>query len=62
MIFLKKVNLNGKWNLTRVKTGKVIETSVPCDNYTQLLEAGEIPDPFYKDNESKVQWIGAEDW
>lgn len=59
---MKKVNLNGKWNLMCVKTGKNFEVCVPCDNYTQLLNAGEIPDPFYKDNESKVQWIGTEDW
>ncbi len=59
---MEKVNLNGEWNLTCVKTGKSFSVTVPSDNYTQLLSAGEIPDPFYKDNESKVQWVGAEDW
>ena len=59
---MKKYNLNGKWNMTRVATGEIYEVSVPSDNYTQLLELGVIPDPYYKDNEKLVEWIGREDW
>lgn len=55
-------SLNGQWNMTRVKTGEQYNVSVPSDNYTQLYELGVIADPYYKDNESKVEWIGREDW
>ena len=59
---MKTYNLNGQWNMTRVATGDKYEVSVPSDNYTQLLELGAIPDPYYKDNEAKVEWVGREDW
>lgn len=55
-------NLNGQWNMTRVSTGENYSVKVPSDNYTQLLELGVIPDPYYKDNEKKVEWVGREDW
>ena len=59
---MKTYNLNGQWNMTRVATGDKYEVSVPSDNYTQLLELGVIPAPYYKDNEKKVEWVGREDW
>ncbi len=48
--------------MTRVSTGECYEVKVPSDNFTQLLELGVIPDPYYKDNEKLVEWIGREDW
>lgn len=32
------------------------------DNYTQLLAAGAIPDPYYGTNEKDVQWVAMESW
>lgn len=55
-------SLNGQWNMTRVATGEQYNANVPSDNYTQLLELGVIPDPYYKDNEKDVAWVGREDW
>ncbi len=55
-------SLNGNWNMTRVATGDTYIVSVPSDNFTELLKLGVIPDPYYKDNESKVEWVGREDW
>lgn len=55
-------NLNGQWNMTRVMTGEQYSVNVPSDNYTQLLNLGVIPDPYYKDNEKLVEWVGREDW
>lgn len=55
-------NLNGQWSMTRVETGDEYVVNVPSDNCTQLLELGVIPDPYYKDNEKLVEWIGREDW
>ncbi|MBQ4572820.1 MAG: glycoside hydrolase family 2 protein [Clostridia bacterium] len=59
---MKSYNLNGQWNMTRVATGEKYNVNIPSDNYTQLLELGAIPDPYYKDNEKLVEWIGREDW
>ncbi len=36
--------------------------SVPGSVQTDLLAAGVIGDPFYRDNEASLQWIGLADW
>ena len=36
--------------------------SVPGNNYLDLMAAELIPDPFFRDNESKVQWVAERDW
>ncbi|MEY2151196.1 glycoside hydrolase family 2 protein [Rhodanobacter sp. 115] len=35
---------------------------VPGAVQTDLLAAGLIPAPYYRDNEAKVQWVGLADW
>jgi beta-mannosidase len=35
---------------------------VPGTVQTDLLAAGLIPAPYYRDNEAKVQWVGLADW
>ncbi len=59
---MKTYSLNGNWNMIRVETGDTYEVTVPSDNYTELLKSGVIPDPYYKDNEKLVEWVGREDW
>ncbi|MEI8407456.1 MULTISPECIES: glycoside hydrolase family 2 protein [unclassified Kribbella] len=39
-----------------------IPATVPGEVHTDLLAAGEIPDPFDGDNESALAWIGRTDW
>jgi beta-mannosidase len=39
-----------------------IAATVPGCVHTDLLAAGQIPDPFYRDNETALQWIGQADW
>lgn len=36
--------------------------TVPGCVHLDLLHSGLIPDPFYRDNESRLQWIEAADW
>jgi beta-mannosidase len=36
--------------------------TVPGVIHTDLLAAKMIPDPFYRDNEAKLQWIGLTNW
>ena len=35
---------------------------VPGGVHTDLMAAGRIPDPFFGDNELKVQWVAEQDW
>lgn len=35
---------------------------VPGSTYTNLLKAKKIPDPFYGENNEKVQWVAEKNW
>jgi len=54
--------LSGSWTLRRVDQKKSIPATVPGCVHTDLLAAGEIEDPFYRDNEERLQWIGESGW
>jgi len=36
--------------------------SVPGAVQTDLMAAGQLVDPFHRDNEARVQWVGLADW
>ncbi len=59
---MKTFNLNGKWTVRQAGQTKLMPAVVPGDVYADLLRNGEIPDPFFRDNEKKLQWIGETDW
>jgi beta-mannosidase len=42
--------------------GKPIVATVPGEVHTDLLAAGEIPNPFDGDNEPRLAWIGRTSW
>ena len=49
---MKHISLNGAWALTVPGTGFAsVPAAVPGSVYHDLLTAGLIPDPFYRDNE-----------
>jgi len=60
--------LNSAWEFRAVNAAEHPEVSgwrpaqVPGVVQTDLLAAHLIPDPFYGDNESRLQWIGLADW
>lgn len=59
---MQQLSLNGTWQITQ-KGGKFLHVgAVPGDVLTSLLEAGKIDDPFYRENETKLQWVGESDW
>jgi len=35
---------------------------VPGSAQTDLLALGKVPDPYYRDNEAALQWVGLADW
>ncbi|MBO7741551.1 MAG: hypothetical protein J6S21_03265, partial [Victivallales bacterium] len=49
-------DLSGKWQMTSPEMpGKNVPVSLPGDNYSALLDAGIIPDPYWNDNEWSVK-------
>jgi beta-mannosidase len=59
---MNNLSLNGKWQLNQSGENDVITAEVPGCVHTDLINAGLIDDPFYRDNEEKVMWIGESDW
>lgn len=57
-----KLDLAGKWKLRQSGEKEQIAANIPGDNYSALLAAGKIPDPYYRKNELDVQWVRDEDW
>ena len=53
---------NGKWTFHDAGSDKVLKATVPGCVHTDLLNNGEIPDPYYRTNEDSLQWIGKKDW
>ncbi len=45
-----------------IMEGGWLPATVPGDIHLDLLHSGKIPDPFYRDNESKLQWIEKARW
>ncbi len=59
---METVNLAGEWKLVRLADGSVRPMQVPGDIYSALIQTGELPDPYFGENELKAQWPGREDW
>ncbi len=56
------IELNKNWQFKNQKESKWYKAIVPGTVHTDLLANKLIPDPFYRDNESKLQWIDKADW
>lgn len=63
MSFSEKIELNGRWAL-RDDTDEFSAQNgtVPGCVHTDLLDAGILPDPYFRDEETRVQWIGERTW
>lgn len=56
------LDLGGNWQVARAETKDWISATVPGCIHTDLLAAGKIPNPFFRDNEKLVQWVGDATW
>jgi beta-mannosidase len=56
------IELNNNWQFKDQKESKWYPATIPGTVHTDLLANKLISDPFYRDNESKLQWIDKEDW
>jgi len=59
---LQKIDLTGKWTLQQGNKKQKIPATVPGCVHTDLLNSNKIPDPFIRDNELLVQWVGETEW
>lgn len=59
---MKILELSGQWTVQEQGKEVKIPATVPGDVYADLLRAGRISDPFYRDNENDLQWIGESNW
>ncbi len=56
------IDLTNNWQFHKEGETKWFKASVPGTVHTDLLANKLIPDPFYSDNESKLQWIDRCNW
>ncbi len=54
--------LNGGWQFRKADTDEWKPATVPGCNYLDLINSGDIPDPFYGVNERDVYWVAQSDW
>ena len=59
---VKNLSLNGDWQLYREGQSDPLPATVPGCVHTDLLASHQIPDPFFRDNELDVLWVGETDW
>lgn len=57
-----EISLNSNWKFREVNKTEWLPATVPGCVHTDLLANKKIEDPFYRDNEKKLQWIGKTDW
>src|SRR3989440_161802 len=57
-----RMPLSTGWQFREAGKDKWSPASVPGCVHTDLLNNKLIDDPFYRDNEKKLQWIGKTDW
>lgn len=48
------LNLNGKWKMKRTDQDDWLNATVPGSVYHDLLKAGKMKDPFYRDQENEI--------
>ncbi|MEP6819426.1 MAG: glycoside hydrolase family 2 protein [bacterium] len=57
-----KTSLNAGWQFREAAKDTWYPATVPGCVHTDLLNNKLIDDPFYRDNEQKLQWISKTDW
>ena len=57
-----KKSLNGEWQFRQSGKTQWYKAHVPGCNFTDLMDNGLIPDPFYGVNEKDCAFVGKSDW
>jgi len=59
---VEQISLDDGWEFRQEGQGPWLPATVPGTVHTDLLDRGLIEDPFWRDNESRLQWIEKERW
>lgn len=63
---LRKISLDGQWQIIGQDptSGQTLQLQgqVPGQVHVDLIEAGKIPDPFWRDQSDQCQWVEKWDW
>lgn len=59
---VSSVTLSSGWQFHEQDEARWHPAKVPGEVHTDLLANKLIPDPYYRDNEKKLQWIEKENW
>src|SRR3989339_1153037 len=59
---IKRLSRNGAWKFRETGRGAWLSATVPGTVHTDLLANKKIPNPFFGDNELRLQWIERADW
>ena len=59
---IEHIHLNGTWTLSQPDLDQSIPAEVPGTVLSDLLKAGLVENPYYRDNESRAQWVGEKNW
>ena len=57
-----EIPLNNGWQFSKQAQNRWYKATVPGTIHTDLLKNKLIGEPYYRDNEKKLQWVGTEDW
>jgi beta-mannosidase len=57
------IDLNGEWEFKATDEDRWLKALVPSTVWSDLMRVGRLDiDPFYRDNELKVQWVEKKEW
>lgn len=62
MLGIACIDLGGEWMFHDRMDGEIFPAVVPGCVHNDLLNAGKIPDPYHRDNEGRVAWVGERTW
>ncbi len=59
---MQLIDLNGRWEMRRAGGGEWLPAEVPGSVYADLLRAGKMDDPFYRENEKAATALSEYDY
>lgn len=61
-LIMNIIDLRGEWELIDLTSGESVPAIVPGSNYLDLMRAGKLADPFFRDNEKAALRVAERDW
>jgi beta-mannosidase len=59
---VKTITISKEWEFSKAQTGDWKKAEVPGEIHSALLQHNLIENPYFEDNEKKLQWISETDW